>query len=164
MRSTIRSLEQIPPKSKTLAIRICFKILVWRESFSAKRIHFAGMRASLGLFAALASPAFAHSGIGINGGQLSQVANRHIEFIGGPAYESIIFALSDARQKPVRAAGSAAYATIIQEQRQLRIPLAPDGENWLSANLPAPLLLGASISVFVELASGETLQAQFEAR
>lgn len=118
----------------------------------------------LALCAVLASPALAHSGIGINGGQLSEAANRHIEFIGGPAYESIIFALSDARQKPIRAAGSAAYATIIQQQQQLRIPLIPDGENWLSANLPAPLLLGASISVFVELATGETLQAQFEAR
>jgi hypothetical protein len=28
--------EQIPPKLKTLAIRICSKILIWRESFSAK--------------------------------------------------------------------------------------------------------------------------------
>ncbi len=164
MHFTIRSLEQIPPKLTTLAIRICSRILIWRTSFSAKRFHFAGMRAGLGLCAGLASPALAHSGIGINGGQLSQAANRHIEFIGGPAYDSIIFALSDARQKPIRAAGSAAYATIIQQQQQLRIPLAPDGENWLSANLPAPLRLGASISVFVELASGETLQAQFEAR
>ena len=29
-------LEQIPPKLKTLAIRICSNILVWRDSFSAK--------------------------------------------------------------------------------------------------------------------------------
>jgi len=118
----------------------------------------------VGLCAILASPALAHSGIGINGGQLFDAVNRHIEFIGGPAYESIIFALSDARQKPIRAAGSAAYATIIQREQQLRIPLRPDGENWLSATLPAPLLLGSSISVFVELATGETIQAQFEAR
>src|SRR4029079_845002 len=39
--------EQIPPKLKTLAIRICSKILVWRES--AKQFHFAGMRASWSL-------------------------------------------------------------------------------------------------------------------
>ena len=38
-------LEQIPPKLKTLAIRICSKILIWRESFSAKRFRFAGKRA-----------------------------------------------------------------------------------------------------------------------
>lgn len=118
----------------------------------------------VGLCAILASPALAHTGIGINGGQLIEVANRHIEFIGGAAYESIIFALSDARQKPIRAAGSAAYATILQQQQQFKIPLRPDGENWLSANLPTPLLIGASISVVVELATGETIQASFEAR
>lgn len=118
----------------------------------------------VGLCVILASPALAHSGTGVNGGQLIDAANRHIEFIGGPAYESIIFALSDARQKPIRAAGSAAYATVLQQQQQFRIPLRPDGENWLSATLPTPLLIGASISVFVELATGETIQAQFEAR
>jgi hypothetical protein len=127
-------------------------------------MHFTIRSLGLGLCAVLASPALAHSGIGINGGQLSEVANRHIEFIGGPAYESIIFALSDARQKPIQAAGSAAYAIIIQQQQQLRIRLTPDGENWLSASLPSPLLLGASVAVFVELATGETLQTEFEAR
>jgi hypothetical protein len=35
------------PGLKTLAIRICSKILIWRESFSAKRFHFAGMRAKV---------------------------------------------------------------------------------------------------------------------
>ena len=127
-------------------------------------MHFTIRSLGLGLCAVLASPALAHSGIGINGGQLSEVANRHIEFIGGPAYESIIFALSDARQKPIQAGGSAAYAIIIQQQQQLRIRLTPDGENWLSASLPSPLLLGASVAVFVELATGETLQTEFEAR
>ncbi|WP_162914171.1 hypothetical protein [Taklimakanibacter lacteus] len=32
----VNHLEKIPPKLKTLAIRICSKILIWRESFSAK--------------------------------------------------------------------------------------------------------------------------------
>ncbi len=40
-------LEQIPPKLKTLAIRICSNILIWRESLSAKQFHFAGTRASV---------------------------------------------------------------------------------------------------------------------
>jgi hypothetical protein len=41
----LSTLEQIPPKLETLAIRICSGILIWRESLSAKRFHFAGMRA-----------------------------------------------------------------------------------------------------------------------
>ncbi len=110
----------------------------------------------------LTTPAIADAGTGINGGQLVETANRHIEFIGGPSYSSIMFALSDARQKPIRAAGSAAYAIIAQNQKEYRIALDPDGENWLSANLPAPLLVGASILVVVEMASGEILKAQFE--
>jgi len=38
-------LEQIPPRLKTLAIRICSNILIWRESFSARWFHLAGKRA-----------------------------------------------------------------------------------------------------------------------
>jgi hypothetical protein len=33
-------LEQIPPKLKTSVTRICSKILIWRESLSAKRSRF----------------------------------------------------------------------------------------------------------------------------
>src|SRR5206468_11242736 len=39
-------LEHIPPKLKTLAIRICSNILIWRESFSARCFHLAGKHAN----------------------------------------------------------------------------------------------------------------------
>jgi hypothetical protein len=38
-------LEQIPPKLKALAIRICSTIIIWRDSSSAKHLRFAAKRA-----------------------------------------------------------------------------------------------------------------------
>jgi hypothetical protein len=89
---------------------------------------------------ALASiPAFAHEPRkGPNGGELVDAGSYHIEVIGkGTTIEVLI---SDARDKPVPAAGFKALAIVVVDGKTQRIALepSPDGKK-LIGTAPAPL-------------------------
>lgn len=106
----------------------------------------------------------AYPRIGKNGGQLSDIGRWHVEFIGGPAYSAIMFAISDAKQEPVGLADGSAYAVVVQQGQAFRLPLSKDGYNWLSATLDSPLSGDASVLVTAKLATGETVTARFVAK
>ena len=89
---------------------------------------------------ALASiPAFAHEPRkGPNGGELVDAGSYHIEVIGkGTTIEVLI---SDARDKPVPAAGFKALAIVVVDGKTQRIALepSPDGKKLIGTAL-APL-------------------------
>lgn len=106
----------------------------------------------------------AYPRIGKNGGQLSDIGKWHVEFIGGPAYSAIMFAVSDAKQEPVGLADGSAFVVVIQQGQAFRLPLSRDGYNWLSATLDSPLSGNASVLVTAKLATGETITARFIAK
>ncbi len=106
----------------------------------------------------------AHAGRGLNGGQLADAGSGHVEFIGGPGYQLLIFAISDKAQKPVSAKGSAAVAFIDQNGKQFRVPLAVEDDNFLSASVGLSLIRGSSVWFVARLPTGETVKVQFIAK
>lgn len=109
----------------------------------------------------LAAPAKADEGVGINGGVLADTGAMHIEFIGGAADALMMFAVSDARQKPFPAREISAYAIVAQNGQTIRLRLAPEADNLLTAMPAFPLLTGTTVLVVAKLTTGETLKARF---
>jgi hypothetical protein len=91
-------------------------------------------------FALASIPAFAHEPRkGPNGGALVDAGSYHIEVIGkGTAIEVLI---SDARDKPLPAAGFKAMAIVVVDGKTQRIALEPAADGTkLVGTAPAPII------------------------
>ena len=88
--------------------------------------------------------------VGLNGGQLADTENGHLELVVAPA-ELTIF-VSDLQEAPLPSAAMTGRAIIQVGAKQTVVPLVAAEPNLLKAALAAPLAKGAKIAVSVTLA------------
>ena len=109
----------------------------------------------------LSVSATAHTGRGVNGGQLVDSGTNHVEFVGGPGNELLVFFITDGNQKPLASEVRSAAASGETSGKKVRIPLRTAGGSVLSAENGMTIKAGALIQFAAQLANGENVQAIF---
>ncbi len=93
----------------------------------------------LALSAALlaASGAYAHEAAGTHGGRVADAGDFHVELV--TKGESVDVYVSDAKQKPVAAAGFKGTAILVVGGKPARVPLEPADGNRMTGKAAATL-------------------------
>ena len=112
------------------------------------------------LTALIASPAGAHSSKGPHGGRLTEAKPYHAELVTkGDAVEIFI---SDADEKPMKAAGFKGVAIFQVGGKAERIELRPGGSGALAGKAPSPLQQTVKGAVQLTGPDGKTTNARFD--
>lgn len=106
----------------------------------------------------LAAPAVAHDAKGPNGGQLTDAGSYHVEIVTRD--RAIDVFLSDAKEKPLAAAGFKGLAILVIDGKPQRIVLEPATDR-LKGSAPAPLPSGVKGVIQLTSPDGKTSQAKF---
>ena len=107
------------------------------------------------------SLADAHRGKGVNGGQLFDTGQNHVELVGASGYELLIIAVTDEAQRPISIAGIKAYLLVERNGQQRRIPLDNQGGNILSSRDNPNLVAGEVVQFVANIPDGTILNAEF---
>ena len=124
------------------------------------------MKYALALFAALvmSGPAIAQHAHGEqkgpNGGIMEDVAGVHAELV--ITGKTVTINVFDEGSKPVATKGFIASALIVNGADRETVTLAPSGENALKGETKKPVTKGASVSVTLKTAAGNSGQARFK--
>lgn len=124
------------------------------------------MKYALALFAALvmSGPAIAQHAHGEqkgpNGGIMEDVAGVHAELV--TTGKTVTVNVFDEGSKPVATKGFIASALIVNGADRETVTLAPSGENALKGETKKPVTKGASVSVTLKTAAGNSGQARFK--
>jgi hypothetical protein len=112
----------------------------------------------------LALPVQAHQSLGQSGGQIVDTGDNHIEFIGSPADTTLIFVITDAREKPISLDVTAAAVIVADGMDTKTLPLTFLEPNWFEGQLARALSKGAFVKLTIELSTGRHIDAKFTVR
>lgn len=107
----------------------------------------------------LAMPAAAHDAKGPNGGQLTDAGSYHVELVSKGRRVELF--LSDAKEKPLPAAGFKGLAILVIDGKPQRIVLEPAGTDRLAGTSAAPLSVPAKGVIQLTAPDGAVAQARF---